>query len=98
MAIHRPVFFLGSSDGAVAGRSTTVGAPSTDTRDTVVGAALSLPMTTVAPASGAEVMPRIGRQPAIDCGRSRAATARPASTPASRPGAKPAGATFVNGS
>ena len=54
-------------------------------------------MITVESASGATDMPRIGRQPAMDCGRSRAATARPASTPANTPRAKPGGLTWASG-
>jgi hypothetical protein len=50
-------------------------------------------MATVASAAGASAMPRIGRQPAMLCGRSLATTARPASMPASTPGEKPAGLT-----
>ena len=44
------------------------------------------------------VMPRIGRQPAMVCGRSLATTARPASMPASTPGEKPAGLSWASGS
>jgi len=52
---------------------------------------------TVATASGAAAWPRIGRQPAMLCGRSLARTASPASRPTSRPRPKPGGAFLANG-
>jgi hypothetical protein len=55
-------------------------------------------ITTVASPAGAAFRPSSARQLATSCGRSRAATARPASMPASNPGAKPAGLSWANGS
>src|SRR5258708_18844475 len=57
-----------------------------------------LPITTVALAAGAEVMPRIGRKRAMDCGREIDTTVRPASMPAHRPRENPGGARRAKGS
>src|SRR5262245_39723668 len=56
----------------------------------------ALPTTTVESWVGASLMARMGRQPAMVCGRSRAVTAKPASTPASTPGEKPDGPTSTS--
>src|SRR5262245_11812438 len=56
-----------------------------------------LPITTVASAAGAAVMPRMGRQPAMDCGREIDTTVRPASMPAHRPFENPGGLSWTSG-
>ena len=69
----------------------------TEVVEGVVLPAPPLPITTVASAAGAEVMPRIGRQPATDCGREIDTTVRPASMPAHRPRENPGGAICASG-
>ena len=79
-AIHRPM--PRRSAGAAPRRDAAAAAASS--------AALPAdrPSATVASASSAAAWPRIGRQPAMVCGRSLARTARPASRPASSAAAK----------
>ena len=84
---------LGIADGALISLTSPVGAivgVIVGWRTTMVafGSAWRV-IAIVACAPAIELCPRIGRQPAIDCGRSLARSARPASRPTSNPGVKP---------
>ena len=81
-----PRFFAGNAAAADGGGATAV---------CTVGGDCVIATVTAAP--GAAAWPRIGRQPAMLCGRSLARTASPASRPTSRPRPKPDGAFLANG-